>query len=55
MGRWFFVYGLSSHVLPCFGICLPDSVLTSFQIISTFLTFGFLSCFLVGFLPFDTS
>jgi hypothetical protein len=45
------VWYIFSYVLQYFGLWLPSSVLASFQIISTFLTSGFLPCFLVGFLP----
>jgi hypothetical protein len=48
------VWPIFSYVLPCFGLWLPGSVLTSFQSISVFLTFKFLSCFLVSFSPFSS-
>jgi hypothetical protein len=37
--------------MPCVGDWLPGFVLMSFQSTSTFFTYGFLPCFLVGFVP----
>jgi hypothetical protein len=45
------VWHIFSYVLPCFRLSLPDSILKSFQNISTFLISKFFPCFLVGFLP----
>jgi hypothetical protein len=46
------VWPIFSYVLPYFRLSLPGFVLASFQSILDFLTSGFLSYFLVSFLPF---
>jgi hypothetical protein len=52
VNRCLHVWSIFSYVMSCFGYWLSSSVLVSFQSTSAFFTCGFLTYFLVSFVPF---
>jgi hypothetical protein len=53
VGPYLHVWPIFSYVIPCFVDWLLGSVLASFRSTYAFFTCEFLSCFLVGFVPFS--